>query len=568
MINSNFEYTTNLQYRVKSLTARVQAFEAGQKYTAMKSEFKKQLSAKDKDIRKLKLELGDSHAQLVTMRENWWQVFEDLQQAHAKELAKKDREIQRLKERVMNAERARDEYKAKHRGSLAELYQVKTELEEEKGKNQKLRHQIDRDYENSSLPSSQKLGPKKITNNREKTGRKPGAQKGHKGHGRKKHVPNNVIEIPAPEKYANSPDYKPTGKTITKQAVDIQIKITVDEYITPEFRHVRTGQRVHAEFPAGVVNDVNYSGNIKAFAFLLNNHCNVSVAKVSDFLSELTGGSLKISTGMINGLSKQFSSKTQAEQKKAFADILLSPVVHVDFTSARVNGKNMNVLVCATPEITLYFAREHKGHKGIKDTPIQDGQNTFVHDHDITFYSYGHNHQECLEHILRYLKDSIDNEPNLTWNKLMRELIRETIHFKNSLDPNDDQDPDEIDKDRVDEFETRYDEILELAKEEYEYEPPSKYYRDGFNLYTRMFAYKDNHLLFLHDKRVPHNNNLAERKLRVVKRKNKQVMAFRSDDGLIYYCQCLGVITSIHDRNENMFESVAAIFGDNMKPTA
>jgi hypothetical protein len=53
---------------------------------------------------------------------------------------------------------------------------VKTELEEQKGTNRKLKAQINRDYENSSIPSSQKPNP--ITNNREKTGRKPGGQPG------------------------------------------------------------------------------------------------------------------------------------------------------------------------------------------------------------------------------------------------------------------------------------------------------------------------------------------------------------------------------------------------------
>ncbi|MFR7846390.1 MAG: hypothetical protein ACLU8S_01165 [Coprococcus phoceensis] len=46
-----------------------------------------------------------------------------------------------------------------------------------------------------------------------------------------------------------------------------------------------------------------------------------------------------------------------------------------------------------------------------------------VHDHDLTFYHYGANHQECLAHVLRYLKDSIDNEPERTWNKESKRKI-------------------------------------------------------------------------------------------------------------------------------------------------
>ena len=50
----------------------------------------------------------------------------------------------------------------------------------------------------------------------------------------------------------------------------------------------KTGERVHAPFPARVVNDVNYDGSIKAFLFLLNNECCVSIDKSRKFLSDLT----------------------------------------------------------------------------------------------------------------------------------------------------------------------------------------------------------------------------------------------------------------------------------------
>ena len=92
-----------------------------------------------------------------------------------------------------------------------------------------------------------------------------------------------------------------------------------------------------------------------------------------------------------------------------------------------------------------------------------------MHDHDATFYKYGSSHQECLAHILRYLKDSIDNEPDRTWNKKMRSLVQEMIHYRNSLVPLE-----EPDSEKVSEFEKSYREILKKALEEYEYIPPSE----------------------------------------------------------------------------------------------
>ena len=560
MNNAGFEYITNLQHKVKVLAARLSAFESGEKYVSMKSEFRSHLSMTEREIKRLKLELADAHTQMVTNRKGWTQVLDDMEKEHAKALREKDRIIKSLEERALRAERRIDEQKEIIREKSKELYQVKIELEDEKGRVFKLKSQINRDHENSSTPSSLKPNRKKITNNREKTGRRPGGQPGHRGHARKKRIPTNLIDIPAPEEYANNSAYKPTGKIISKQMVDIRVEVIVNEYSTPEFRHVLTRQRVHADFPEGIVNEVNYSANIKAFAFLLNNYCNVSVAKVSDFLSELTGGNLKISAGMINGLSKVYSLKTKSDQNKAFADLLLSPVVNVDFTSARVNGQNFNVVVCATPTTAMYFARERKGHAGIKDTPIENHQNILVHDHDKTFYNYGGGHQECLDHPLRYLKGSVQNEPGLKWNQQMRELIQKMIHFRKSLDAEDDRNPDQIDPGTVVALEARYAEILDLANKEYEYTPPSKYYIDGFNLYKRLQNYKDNHLLFLRDKRVPYSNSLAERLLRIYKRKQAQVMAFRSFGGLDYLCRSLGVIATARAQGNNLYESVASVF--------
>jgi hypothetical protein len=341
--------------------------------------------------------------------------------------------------------------------------------------------------------------------------------------------------------------------------VNIEVKVIVDEFSTPEYINLNTKQRAHAPFPEGVDNDVNYGGSIKAFAYLLNNYCNVSIDSVSDFLADLTGGDLRISQGMINNLAKEFSKKTEAEQREMFNNIQLSPTMGVDFSETTINGKKKYVLITVTPSGMIYSARQNKGHKGVEGSPLDGYQGTVIHDHDRTFYKYGRSHQECLQHVLRYLLDSITNEANLTWNTQMRELIREMIHFRKGL-PDDGKNPDEVEPAKVKDFEKRYDEMLDLAEKEYEYEPPTKYYIKGFNLFKRLREYRDNHLLFLHDWRVPHTNNHSERPLRKLKRKSKQVMVFRSFESFDYLCRCMGVIESMRMRGENLFESISSVF--------
>ena len=148
----------------------------------------------------------------------------------------------------------------------------------------------------------------------------------------------------------------------------------VTEYQADVYRNSKTGEKVHAAFPAGVVDDVNYDGSIKSLLFLLNTDCAVSIDKSQRFLSDLTGGKLKISRGMINKLCREFSSKTETERKKIFADLLSCPVLHTDCTNARVNGESAYVFVCASSdeEKVLYFAREKKGHEGVKGTVTED----------------------------------------------------------------------------------------------------------------------------------------------------------------------------------------------------
>lgn len=556
MLFGRFEFITNLQYKVKHLQYEVDAFKSGDEYVKMNLNFQAMLDERNRKVKKLRNELADSRSKMVTVRNNWMQVFEDLQAEHGKAILNKERLNKALEERALKAERRVDELKDANLTLKREHYAIQTELEEERAKNQKLLSQINKTHENSSIPSSMKPNHKPITNNREKSGKTPGGQLGHKGHGRKKQNPTEMIEIPPPREYTDNPDYEPTGKIIKRQRVGVKVLPYTVEYVTLEFRNIKTGKLVYAEFPAGVENDVNYDGSVKAFAFLLNNHCNVSMDKTCEFLSEVTDGALQISKGMVCGLSREFSEKSKAEQAEAFSNLVVAPVLHVDFTTAKVNGKNVNVAVCATPQNAAYFAREHKGHKGIKDTPAELNPNTLVHDHDKTFYSYGRLHQECLVHILRYLLDSTQNEKNLTWSTLMRDLLREMIHYRNSLDPEED-----LDAVKVAGFEKRFGQILDIADREYDYEPPSKYYKDGFNLKERLRKFKEAHLLFLHDKNIPTDNNLAERLLRIFKRKQRQVMSFRSFSTLDYLCQSLTMLAQLCSRKVNVYKSVADIFG-------
>ena len=552
-----FEYVGALQQENKILKKEVADFKSGERFKQIKREHQKLIDEYRRQIKQLNLVIEGLRKDV----KNAWKWCEEAYEDALKELHASMKEMKHaLKEKEKKwllSEREREQALSKITDLCRENSELKTQLDDEKGRNKKLLAQLNRDYENSSIPSSQSRNRSKIPNNRECTGRKPGAQPGHVHHGRKKQMPTQVVCLPAPKEVAKDPGFKKTNKTIIKQLISVELIMNVTEYQADVYYNSTTGERIHASFPSGVVDDVNYDGSIKALLFLLNTDCAVSIDKSRRFLSDLTGGKLKISKGMINKLCREFSSKTQAEQKKIFADLLSSPVMNTDCTNARVNGESAYVYVCATPDEqnVLYFAREKKGHEGVKGTVTEDFQGILVHDHEITFYKYGNVHQECLAHVQRYLKDSMENEPSLTWHRKMRELIREMVHYRNEH-----ADDAHLDPKIVSNFEGKYQEILEKAGEEYIFHEPSPYYRDGYNLYRRMQEYKTQHLLFLHDMRVPTTNNTAERCLRDYKRKQTFAMTFRSFESIEELCQSKGVLLGVRKNNPNLYTVVKEIF--------
>lgn len=556
---NGFEFYSGLQYRVKAQARIIREFESGERYLKLEEKHEAAIRERDRIIRRLEKELAQARQETVRVRKLWFESTDDLEAAYEKKLAQKDRMIRGLQKEKLETARQRDAALDKCREKQLEIYRLGTRLEEVEGQNKKLTAQVNKDFENSSLPSSLQ-GPrrKKVPNSRIRTGRRPGGQPGHKGHCRKRHLVTETHEIPAPDKYRNSPDYYETGKIIRKQKAAVHMSVQVIEYTTKEYRNRKTGARVHAAFPEGYVNEVNYDGTVKALAFLLGNECNVSHGKIRKLISELTDGEITLSDGMINGLCEEFSEKTQPEKKEIIRRLMASPVMNADFTNARVNEKGAQVLVLASPSegVALYIGREKKGHEGIKGTPLENYVGIVVHDHDLTFYNYGEGHQECIQHDCRYLIGSKENEPEREWNHQMYDLIREMLHYRNSLGvgvmP---------DGKKVEGFEERYDKILEKAEEEYKDDPPGEYYKEGYNLYLRLKKYKESELRFLHDIRVPANNSLCERLARVYKRKQKQAITLRSQKSLEYICDGLSIVYLLRSKEEgSVYKEICDIY--------
>lgn len=539
MITFEFPHVSALQLRLKAKQRVIDEFKSGERYVKMHNEHMKEMRYLERKLEQSKLETAKAHAETISVRKAWMSIVDDcIKEADimGKHIFELTLENAKLKE---------------------ELYAVKVAHMEEKDKNDALTARLNKDHTNSSKPSSANPNHATIHNSREKSGRKPGGQIGHEHHPRKRHTPTETISIPAPEEYLDLTQYRPTGRIITKQLVKVHLITEVIEYQTPEFRNQQTGQRVHAPFPEGAIYDVNYDGTVKALAYMLNNECCVSISKTRSFINDFSQGELSLSDGMICNLSKQFSEKTEDERNEIFLDLFSAPVMHADFTFGRVAGKQGAVIITATPEgKVLYQAREKKGDEGVKGSPLEFYGGILVSDHESAIIKHGNQRQECMAHIQRYMRASIENEPDKTWSKDMLQWISKAVKHWNLIDRGEE----EYDEQEAEKLITEFNRILEKAKEEYEYVPPTEYYRDGYNTFLRMYEDRESYILFLRNASVPPTNNLAERSGRRYKRKNAQVMSFRSLKGAEYFCDGLSIRESIKSKEGNLFNELTDRF--------
>ncbi len=129
-------------------------FQSGEKYIQMEAAYKELLRFHNRKIKRLEYELSRAHSETVTVRRYQGKVPDDMEKEYRKQIRRLEAEIERLKKQNLAPARQRDGAENKLRERTGQYYAAASELEEERGKNKKLTAQVNRDFENSSLPSS------------------------------------------------------------------------------------------------------------------------------------------------------------------------------------------------------------------------------------------------------------------------------------------------------------------------------------------------------------------------------------------------------------------------------
>ncbi|MFR7563938.1 IS66 family transposase [Faecalibacillus intestinalis] len=498
--------------------------------------------------------------------EQQYKILEQQLQKMKKENELKDKEIKNLKKQNKNQQEVihdldRNDYRGQCETLKLENEELKKKLKIYEEKFEISRINLGKDSSNSCKPSSTNGFKKVVQNNRVKSNRKPGREKGHKRSAPTvTTTPDEVIKV---SKVATcSCGCKTVEKEeVSRDLISLEVIVHTTQYTGKKTVCPCCNKEYQPKFPNNVKSIINYDEDIKSLIVYLNSYCNVPNQKTTEILGLLSNGKIKVCQGTVGSTMAQFSKKSKLTLQKMKREILKEPVINEDETPITVNGKIMSTIGVFTNRISIVEAFENRKLESFKEMGILDRYiGTVCHDHNSIHKLFLQSKQaECNFHILRYCKAEYEIHK---W-----ESIKSFMNYLLEL------------RDKVDNLKllgrTAFSEVeYEQAKKEYlklldawdkEFldkadKDKVQYYQSVKALKARLREYVDDHLRFLTDFRIDFTNNLAERGLRKIKTKLKIAGGFRNLKFAGFYCDAISIIDTCKKQNINIFETIKNIF--------
>ena len=236
-------------------------------------------------------------------------------------------------------------------------------------------------------------------------------------------------------------------------------------------------------------------------------------------------------------------------------------------SGVRVEGKLYWLHVASTDTLTQYEVHAKRGHEAMEAAWILEAfRGTAVHDHWKPYFTYDAcDHALCNAHHLRELH-FIATQYQQPWANAMAALLCEmkaavavTPAPALCLSPRE-----------LTAFAQHYDALVPAGfdanptpvppTEGEEKKRGRPKHTPPVNLLIRLRDFTGQVLAFMHDFRVPFDNNQGERDIRMVKVKQKVSGGFRTYEGAQRFGQIRGYISTAHKHAKNIFAAIREAF--------
>jgi transposase len=400
-----------------------------------------------------------------------------------------------------------------------------------------------RNSRTSSTPSSHDYGRGNKFNSREKSGRKPGGQKGHGGSSLKmSKSPDETIKY--------FPKYcKQCGEEFNAGSVS-ELHGRKQEIVIPPIRPKYVEHRSYSccchncntktsgDLPSYLKANIQYGKNIQALMSYLSVYQYLPSNRIKSFFNDVMN--IPISEGTIYNILESMSKKAEPVYKTIEGLIAKSRVVGGDESGVKINGDKAWFWVFQNSLLTYIKVTSSRAYESIVETfPNGFPDSVYVSDSLAAQLKIStKSKQLCLAHLLRELSN-FEQAFNCTWSPEMKQLFKSAISHKKEMSINDYFQVGE----RVKEFENKLTGLLELDC--------SNKHKKQKAFVNRLLKNRNNIFTFLYYHEVPPDNNGSERAIRNAKVKMKISNQFKSFDFANHYAVIRSVIdTTIKNSND------------------
>jgi len=430
---------------------------------------------------------------------------------------------------------------------------------------QDLEDQLAKNSSNSGKPPSSD-GLKKPSRNRslrKPSGKKSGAQPGHPGH-----------RLEMSEKPDRIERHRVDRCSHCQASLEDVAVVHVEkrqEYELPPLRLIVTEHQAEAKccpccgrislaaFPVGLSQLTQYGPGFKALLTYLNQKHFIPLERVNEFCEDILQHS--VGEGTIVAANVQVAEAVKPVNKQIQQYLIeTNETVHFDESGLRVKQKLNWVHSAGTQRATCYHVDPKRGQEGIDRAgilPKRTGKS--MHDDWPAYYRYlKADHAACNAHHLRELAFLQERYPQ-DWEGEMAKLL---VTIKQAVEEAITQGRTCLTSEEIITFEVGYDEFVRqgLKINPVPERPPGKRGKikqpPPKNLLDRLRNHKSAVLAFMYDFKVPFDNNLAERDIRMVKLKQKISGCFRSEEGAQVFCLIRGYLSTARKNGVSTFEAL------------
>jgi transposase len=450
---------------------------------------------------------------------------------------------------------------------LNELRNQSAEIEDLQVRVKILEGQLNQNSRNSSKPPSSD-GLRKPPVNLRKPGGKMGAPYEHKGHTlQQTEQPHHMVTLPAPEVCPNCStslhDTPVTGQE-KRQVFDMPLpQLVVTQWQAEQKWCECCDHLVHAPFPAEVRAPVQYGSGIAAWTAYLNARHMIPLQRIQELFADLTGHCPSEATL----LSMMDRVHDQLEPHELFIRdrLLQAPILHSDETGYRVGGTTEWLITHSTAEWTYLSVQDVRGINGFDAIGVlRKYKGIVVHDCFAPYFSHKYDFVNalCGAHLMRECIGIVQNDRQ-RWATRMLRLLRTAWHIAKEARANNRA----LKSEDIHRIERIYDNILKQGVTEWHrgvVRPKTgprgrKCKSKAQNLGERFLLHNTSVLRFLHDARVPFDNNQAERDLRMAKVKQKVSGSFRTWTGAQRFARAHGFISTLRKQSIPVLQSLSSV---------